>query len=113
MVNMGDHMNGHPGTDSAYVPRFDSAVLPPETLSCLKGIFGGKGDNSEYEEQQNAEKAQLGAFTQAIQLLLTLSFLFGVIIPWKFNQCPEHDILIAVRSLPLDKEAIHANLSYL
>jgi len=80
MVDTGDHMNCHPGTDSTYVPRFDCAVLLPETLRSSESIFSAKGDNAEHEEQQNAQKTQLGAFTQAIQLPLILSFLLGVII---------------------------------
>lgn len=66
-------MNSHPGTDSTYVPRFDSPVLLLEILRCPKSIFSAKGHNCEHKEQQNAEKAQPGAFTQVIQLLVTLS----------------------------------------
>jgi len=67
-------MNGHPGTNSAYISCLDSFVLPLETLRRLKSIYSGEGDDSQHEEPQKAKKAQLGAFTQAVHLLLNLHF---------------------------------------
>ncbi len=73
MVDMGDYLNGHPGMNSAHISRFDSTILLLETSHRLNGIYSSKGQNPQHEKQQKAEKAQLGAFTQRVQLLLTLS----------------------------------------
>ena len=43
MVDMGDRMNGHPGTNSFDISRFDSVILLLETLHRLKGIESSKG----------------------------------------------------------------------
>jgi len=51
MVNMGDRMNGHPGTNSFHITCFDSAILLLETSRRLHGIYGSKGEKSQYEEQ--------------------------------------------------------------
>ena len=74
VVDMGDHVNSHPGFNSAYVLCFSSAILLLETLYCLKGICSSKGYCSQQDEQEDEDKAELGAFTQRVQLLMTLSF---------------------------------------
>ena len=51
IVNMGDHVNGHPGTNSVHISCFDSAILLLETSRRLPGIYGSKGEQAQYEEQ--------------------------------------------------------------
>jgi len=51
MVNMGAHMNGHPGTNSMHISCFDSAILLLETSRRLPGIYGSTSEKSQYEEQ--------------------------------------------------------------
>jgi len=42
-VDMGDHVNGHPGMNSAHITGFGSVILLLETLYRLKGICSSKG----------------------------------------------------------------------
>ena len=51
MADVGDHVNGHPGANSLYITCFDRAVLLLETSHRLKGIYCGKGEESQHEEQ--------------------------------------------------------------
>ena len=51
IVNMGDHVNGHPGANSADITCFDSAKLLLETSRRLHGIYFSKGEESQHEER--------------------------------------------------------------
>ena len=92
MIDMGDHMHGHPGMNGAHIPCFNGAILLLKTSHRLKGTCGSKGQNTQHQEQQKPEKPYLCAFTRRIQLLLTLSHdhFFQLV-----NQYVDHDNLVA------------------
>jgi hypothetical protein len=92
VVNMGNHMDSHPGTHSTYISCFDSTVLLLKIMNCLKSPDSSKGQASQYEKQQKAEKAQFGSFTQCVQQLLTLSYKYR-------SKGPETLVSKLVRSL--------------
>lgn len=70
MVDTGDHANGHPRTNGAYISCLDFSRVLLEMPHRLNGTYSSKGEASQHEEQEEAEQAQFGAFTQHIQLLL-------------------------------------------
>jgi len=57
MTDVGDDMKSHPGTNGADISCFDGTILLLETSCRLKGIDSSKGEQSQHEEQQKAEKA--------------------------------------------------------
>jgi len=75
MANMGNHMDSHPGAYRTHISCFGRTILVLEIVYCLKGPDSSKGQQSQYENQQKAEKAQFGSFAQCVHLFLTLSFI--------------------------------------
>lgn len=74
MVDIGDHMNSHPGMNGAHISSFDGFILLLEHARRLNGIDGGKNENAQHDEQKQTEQPQPGAFTARIHHLLTFPF---------------------------------------
>ncbi len=55
MIDMGDHVNGHPGMNSAHIPCFDSAILVLETSHRLESTYRSKDKDTQHKEQQKPE----------------------------------------------------------
>jgi len=73
MVEVSDHMNRHPGANSAHIPCFERVILLLETSHRLIGTHSSEAHNSQHEEQEQAEQAQFDTFARRNQLPLTLS----------------------------------------
>ncbi len=56
MVNMRDHMNGHPGVNGIHILCFDRTILLLEILCCLERICTSKSEKNEHEEQQQEDE---------------------------------------------------------
>ena len=49
VVNVGDHMQGHPGTNRPHISYFDRAVLLLKIVYRLRGIDSSKDQHAQYE----------------------------------------------------------------
>src|ERR1700730_10410217 len=72
MVEVRDHMNCHPGANSAHIPRFERVILLLETSHRLISTYGSGAHNPQHEEQEQAKQAQPDTFAWRNQLQLTL-----------------------------------------
>ena len=73
MVDVSDHVYGHPASNSAHIARFELVILLLEVSHRLIGSYSSNADDPQHEEQEQAEQAQLDTFTRRNQLQVTLS----------------------------------------